>query len=181
MNFKEITNKYLETIEVQDKLILMAEKTRATEYEKYSQEIINVLKFRNIANPYYKTGDGFIKIDEIYSANVEGLFRFSPRIVVSGFYMRGTNGNNGSKYFAYGYYDINAGFLLSELEPISEEEFLENVEFVTKQIINNLPYKPDIYYREEDDWLDRIVTSARKSNIYIEYYPEVKASIVNKN
>ena len=81
--------------------------------------------------------------------------------------------------YLYGYYDIDAGFLLNELTPVSPEVFCEKTKLVVEDILSHLSYTPTYLYREEDDAFDKFLSAARKGGIDIEYHPEITVSIVN--
>lgn len=164
-NFNKITAKYLQDVDKLEREVKSKQIELKTIQNKYEQEIKEEMSSLIQENPYFKTRDGYIKIDEVDYAYVGGLARFSPRISVVGFYIRGGN---------YGYYDNCAGFLLTDLEPSTKEVFLDNVKIVTENILNRLPYKPNQYFREEGDEFDDFLYAAKKGGIDIEYYPEVK-------
>jgi hypothetical protein len=176
----DITTKYSQLAQVKEDSIKILENELREINNSYICDIIQ--QFSEVVKvcPYFKTGDGYIKIDFVKTARVSGLFKYSPSIDVSGFYIRGINGVNGSKYFPYGYYDNCAGFLLSELIPITKEEFLKQIEIVTHEVINGLHYKPNQYYREENDLFGVLLTAARKGGIDIEYYPEINVTLIEK-
>jgi hypothetical protein len=164
-NFNKITAKYLQDVDKLEREVKSKQIELKTIQNKYEQEIKEEMSSLIQENPYFKTRDGYIKIDEVDYAYVGGLARFCPRISVVGFYIRGGN---------YGYYDNCAGFLLTDLEPSTKEVFLDNVKIVTENILSRLPYKPNQYFREEGDEFDDFLYAAKKGGIDIEYYPEVK-------
>ena len=117
-NFNNIIAKYKQDTDRLEREV----QTKQTELKilqnKYEHEIKEELSSLIQDNPYFKTRDGYIKIDKVNYAYVGGLSRYSPRVSVLGFYLRGGN---------YGYYDNCAGFLLTDLEPSTKEDFLDNV------------------------------------------------------
>ena len=123
-----------------------------------------------------KTLDGYISVSKIKDVHVSGLSKYQPRIVVEGFYVRGIDCDKPARYL-YGYYDNCAGFLLSELSPITSDLFCEKVKTVCSDIIKNLTYKPTYLYREDGDKFDNFIKDARKCGIDIEYYPELHVSV----
>lgn len=168
-NFNKITAKYLQDVDKLEREVESKQMELKTIQNKYEHEVKEELCSLVHNNPYFKTRDGYIKIDEVDYAYVGGLSRYSPRVSVVGFHIRGGN---------YGYYDNYAGFLLTDLEPSTKDEFLDNVKTVTECIINRLPYKPNQYFREEGDEFDDFLYAAKKGGIDIEYYPEIKVKII---
>ena len=166
---------------------LDAEKTKIDtqllhECEAYQTELLKCIRESVNANRFFKTNDGYIAINEIKEVTVSGLFTHTPKIVVSGLYLRGVDANDQAEKWwftgrMYGYYDLMAGFLLSELEPVSKEVFCEKVQTVLEHIKKNLHYNPNYHYRQEGDEFDNFLHDAKKAKIDIEYYPEIKISI----
>lgn len=148
-------------------------KTRDNYADAIVSEFSNWLK----ENKFFKTRDGYIAVNYITGVLVAGLAKYNPRIVLEGFYLRGIDGTKADGV-PYGYYDTQAGFLLGELIPVSEELFCSKAKEVCEAIIKALPYKPTVYYRGEDDDLDLFLTDARKGKLDVDYYPEVKVSII---
>ena len=126
---------------------------------------------------FFKTNDGYIAVDGIIDIKVDGLDAYHPCIILKGFYIRGIDCKMPARYL-YGYYDIDAGFLLNELTPVSPEVFCEKTKLVVEDILSHLSYTPTYLYREEDDAFDKVLSAARKGGIDIEYHPEINVSIV---
>lgn len=128
-------------------------------------------------NRFFQTNDGYIAVNAVNSINVSGLAQIDPIVVLEGFYIRGIDCKHPAKY-PYGYYDSISGHLLSALKPITPEIFCEKAKTVLLSIIDNLYYKPTYLYREEGDTLSQFIDGARRANIDVEYYPEVKITII---
>lgn len=129
-------------------------------------------------NHFFKTNDGYIAVNKLKIVHVAGFDRLNPRVTVEGFHLRAIDSTS-NNHTPYGYYDTMAGFLISELTPVSPDVFCEKVKLVAQNIVDHLPYKPDYMYREEGDVFDNFIRDARKSKLYIEYYPEVKVTLLD--
>jgi len=146
--------------------------------EEYKEHLIREFKdWIKESSRFFKTNDGYFAVDSVTDASVVGLDSYHPRIFLKGFYVRGIDCQAPAR-FLYGYYDVEAGFLLNELMPVSQEVFCEKVRDVVEDIISNLQYKPTHLYRKEGDRLDKIISDARKAKVDIDYYPEVEVTII---
>ena len=174
--YKNILNTYNGALSFYEDRLKVIENTIAEIQKDYRQSITDEFKKVLSETHFFKTLDGYIAINKIKDAHVSGLSKHQPRIVVEGFYVRGIDCDKPARYL-YGYYDNCAGFLLSELSPITSDLFCEKVKTVCSDIIKNLPYKPTYLYREDGDKFDNFIKDARKCGIDIEYYPELYVSV----
>ena len=161
-----------------DRIIEEIEKQHQTLREiecKYENDMFSHISTLFQAHQYYKVTAGYIKVDSINKLKINSLIKHDPIITVCGFYIRGAFRGD-----PYGYYDNDGGFLLSEFEPVTEEVFLENMKKCVETTIEQLPYKPDYLYRCEGDVFDNLLHDAKKAGIDVQYYPEIKVSLINK-
>ena len=175
--FKSIIDGHSDVMLKYEQEILNLSRSFKAKQDEYIGDIINEFTSWLHENRFFKTHDGYIAINCITGANVTGFARIIPQVRVNGFYIRGIDCPNPFTT-PYGYYDRDAGFLLNDLTPISEELFCEKVKEVCEKIIDSLPYKPNHYYRSEDDEFAVFLEGARNSKIDVEYYPEVKISVI---
>ena len=174
--FTDICKRYDGALSFYEDRLKVLEKTVAEIQKDYRQSITD--EFNKVLGEtcFFKTLDGYISVSKIKDVHVSGLSKYQPRIVVEGFYVRGIDCDKPARYL-YGYYDNCAGFLLSELSPITSDLFCEKVKTVCSDIIKNLTYKPTYLYREDGDKFDNFIKDARKCGIDIEYYPELHVSV----
>lgn len=102
----------------------------------------------------------------------------SPVVIFDGFYIRGTKDENNNVLYEYGYHDNFSGFLISELEPISKDEFLKITQEFGLSLLKSIPLteRPNHMHREEKGWFSMFYEGAQYVGMDVDYYPDLVCS-----
>lgn len=163
-NVKDIIKNYSEQIDGLEKQIKQVQKQIYQISEPYKEELLAFMTEKIAKGErFYSVHNGMIMVQKANNVYVSGLSGTTPRVTFECLFLRKA-GNA-----CYLYHSHDDGFLIMELQPITKEAFLEELRKHINQVVENLPYKPTAYFREEGDVFDNIITDCRRVGVDVEY------------